>query len=116
MARARTATGRLCPGGQGGSGYAVFGSQAPDHSVATRLSAFAERQGLSLVAVVDHGPAGLTWGERLAGLLSDAGHQLRVIMPASHAWRVATRSAAIARLPTRTRTARIPVRVVEISK
>lgn len=60
---------------------AVLGSQAPDHSVATRLSAFAEREDLSLMAVVDNDPAGLTWGERLAGLLSDAGHGLRVIMP-----------------------------------
>jgi DNA primase len=60
---------------------AVLGSQAPDHSVATRLSASAEQHDLSLVAVVDNDAAGIAWGERLSGLLGDAGQELQVIVP-----------------------------------
>lgn len=60
---------------------AVLGSQAPDQSVATRLGVLAERQGLTLVAVVDNDPAGIAWGERLGELLADAGQALQVIEP-----------------------------------
>jgi hypothetical protein len=60
---------------------AILGSQAPDHSVATRLSAFAERHDLAMVAVVDNDPAGLAWGDQLSRLVSDVGHELRVIEP-----------------------------------
>jgi len=60
---------------------AILGSQAPDHSVATRLASFAERHQLSLLGVVDNDSAGLVWGERLAGLLRDAGQDLQVAVP-----------------------------------
>lgn len=60
---------------------AILGSQAPDHSLATRLASFAERHQLSLLGVIDNDSAGLVWGERLAGLLRDAGQDLQVAVP-----------------------------------
>jgi DNA primase len=60
---------------------AVLGSQTPDHSVAMRLRAFADRQDLALVAIVDNDPAGHAWGQRLTELLADLGRDLRVITP-----------------------------------
>lgn len=60
---------------------AVLGSQAPDHSVATRVATVAERDGLAIIAVVDNDEAGMAWGARLSDLLVDGGRVPQLVQP-----------------------------------
>lgn len=60
---------------------AVLGSQYPDHSVATRLATYAEREHLAIVAVTDNDDAGSNFGQRLGELIADAGIGLQIIEP-----------------------------------
>ncbi len=59
----------------------VLGSQAPDHSVATRIASYADQHELRVIAVIDNDPAGRAWGERLTGLLAEQGIDLSVFEP-----------------------------------
>ena len=59
----------------------VLGSQAPDHSVASRIATRAEKLGLTPVAVIDNDAAGRAWGERLSCLLAEHGVDLHVVEP-----------------------------------
>lgn len=47
----------------------TLGSQAPDHSVATRIAAVADQDELTVIAIADGDPAGLAWINRLDELL-----------------------------------------------
>lgn len=60
---------------------AVLGSQAPDHSVATRIAHYAAQQRLGVVGVIDTDPAGRAWGERLTGLLAEQGVDIYIVEP-----------------------------------
>jgi hypothetical protein len=71
----------LTAAGAGLSSVAVLGSQAPDHSVATRIATYADQRGLNVVAVTDNDPAGRAWGERLTGLLAEQGVDLNIVQP-----------------------------------
>jgi DNA primase len=62
---------------------AILGSQAPDPTVAARLATRADRDHLTLVAVVDADPAGQRWGDRLSELLAQHGHTPTIIEPAT---------------------------------
>jgi hypothetical protein len=59
----------------------VLGAQLPDGGVATRLVTRAEREGLTLVAVVDADDPGRQWGERLGELVKEQGMSLTVVEP-----------------------------------
>ncbi len=60
---------------------AVLGSQYPDHSVATRLAAYGEREPMAIVAVIDADDAGRNFGQRLGELIAESGIDLRIVEP-----------------------------------
>jgi hypothetical protein len=59
----------------------ILGAQAPDHRVARHLATHAVRHHQRIIAVIDADPAGRTFGNRLAYLLADHGHNLHIVEP-----------------------------------